>query len=289
MVIKRCRGGVGGGRSTSKSTCEVPAWTLTAFGDRSGSSMSKIEAGLNSDPEMIPFRSKSVTLSMLIDLLTRRCRSTQVKLYIGLIPSIDLWPQECGGSIVDWRTTVCSLLLHGSEGRSSKVFVADTSSATVGSSATIRTVSADETAVEVVMSVSGALRALVLFCKAVGVKPSPFVTEDFVGKASVTTAPWPQWLGNWPSAVTDQKSVTSSLHLPSRHRQSSMLGHDQRRPNKLWILWCRRWAPSTVTSQTDDDWCAVCGEDDGFACWEPNSCSCYTWQSPTNCQSTFAH
>ena len=43
---------------------------------------------------MIPFRSKSVTLSMLIDLLTRRCRSTQVKLYTGLIASIDLWPQE---------------------------------------------------------------------------------------------------------------------------------------------------------------------------------------------------
>ena len=43
---------------------------------------------------MIPFGSKSVTLSMLIDLLTSRCRSTQVKLYTGLIASIDLWPQE---------------------------------------------------------------------------------------------------------------------------------------------------------------------------------------------------
>ena len=43
---------------------------------------------------MIPFRSKSVTLSMLIDLLTSRCRSTQVKLYTGLIASTDLWPQE---------------------------------------------------------------------------------------------------------------------------------------------------------------------------------------------------
>ena len=31
------------------------------------------------------------------------------------------------------------------------------------------------------MSVSGATRALVVFCNAVGVKPSPFVTEDFVG------------------------------------------------------------------------------------------------------------
>ena len=44
---------------------------------------------------------------------------------------------------------------------------------------------------------------------------------------------------------------------------------------------------TTVTSQTDGDWCAVCGEDN--ACWEPNSCRCYTSQSPTNCHSTFAH
>ena len=43
MVIKRSLGGeyAGGGQSTSKSTCEVPAWTVTAFGDRSASSMSK--------------------------------------------------------------------------------------------------------------------------------------------------------------------------------------------------------------------------------------------------------
>ena len=38
---------------------------------------------------MIPFWDKSVTLSMLIDLLTSTCRSTQVK-----IASTDLWPQE---------------------------------------------------------------------------------------------------------------------------------------------------------------------------------------------------
>ena len=54
----------------------------------------QMEAGLNSDPGNDSFRSKSVTLSMLIDLLTSRCRSTQVKLYTGLIASIDLWPQE---------------------------------------------------------------------------------------------------------------------------------------------------------------------------------------------------
>ena len=84
--------------------------------------------------------------------------------------------------------SLSSLSLHGSEGRSSKVLVAYASSAPVRSSATIRTVSADETDVEVVMSLSGATRALVFFCNAVGVKPSPFVTKDFVGKASVTTA-----------------------------------------------------------------------------------------------------
>ena len=55
MVIKRYPGGAGGGRSTSKSTCEVPAWTLTAFGDRSASSNLacqhvQIEAALNHDP-----------------------------------------------------------------------------------------------------------------------------------------------------------------------------------------------------------------------------------------------
>ena len=52
------------------------------------------------------------------------------------------------------------------------MLVADACSAPVGSSATIQTVSADETDVEVVLSVSGsgAMRALVLFCNAVGVK-----------------------------------------------------------------------------------------------------------------------
>ena len=40
----------------------------------------QMEAGLNSDPEMIHFRTKSVTLSMSIDLLNSTCRSTQVKI-----------------------------------------------------------------------------------------------------------------------------------------------------------------------------------------------------------------
>ena len=48
----------------------------------------QIEAGLNSDPGNDSFWDKSVTLSMLIDLFTSTCRSTQVK-----ITSTDLWPQ----------------------------------------------------------------------------------------------------------------------------------------------------------------------------------------------------
>ena len=39
----------GGRRSTSKSTCVVPAWTLTAFGNRSASSLSKFSDRENSD------------------------------------------------------------------------------------------------------------------------------------------------------------------------------------------------------------------------------------------------
>ena len=60
------------------------------FGDRSASSMSKWRPAWTLTPEMIPFGTKSVTLSMLIDLLTSTmsCRSTQVK-----IASTDLWPR----------------------------------------------------------------------------------------------------------------------------------------------------------------------------------------------------
>ena len=52
MVITRSPGGesAGGGRSTSKPTCVVLAWTLlTAFGDRPSSCMSKFSASVNSD------------------------------------------------------------------------------------------------------------------------------------------------------------------------------------------------------------------------------------------------
>ena len=61
------------------------------FGDRSASSMSKWRPAWTLTPELIPFVTKSVRLSMLIDLLTSTmsCISTQVK-----IASTDLWPQE---------------------------------------------------------------------------------------------------------------------------------------------------------------------------------------------------
>ena len=79
----------GGGQSTSKSTCEVPAWTLTAFGDRSASQHVQIEAGLNSDPGNDSFWDKSRDAKH-VDRSTHysTCRSTQVK-----IASTDLWPQ----------------------------------------------------------------------------------------------------------------------------------------------------------------------------------------------------
>ena len=51
MVIKRTPGGesAGGGRSTSKSTCEVPAWTLTVVGDWPASTVYKFSASVSSD------------------------------------------------------------------------------------------------------------------------------------------------------------------------------------------------------------------------------------------------
>ena len=78
MVMKISRGGesAGGGRSTSKSTCVVPAWTLTGFGDRPAFSMSKLAPAWTLTSEMVPFESKSVTLSMYyqIDVFERIAR-----------------------------------------------------------------------------------------------------------------------------------------------------------------------------------------------------------------------
>ena len=87
-VIKRSPGGesTDDGRSTSKSTCVVPAWTLTAFGDRPASSMSKFSASVNSDPGNGSFCVK-IGDAEHVD----RCSCL---IYASLIVSTDLWPQE---------------------------------------------------------------------------------------------------------------------------------------------------------------------------------------------------
>ena len=77
----------------------------------------QMEAGLNSDPEMIPFGTKSVTQSMLIDLLMS-CRSTQVK-----IASTDLWPQEMFTfsemlALVESESSFGAYVCHGRPGGS---------------------------------------------------------------------------------------------------------------------------------------------------------------------------
>ena len=96
MVIKRSPGGQA--CRWRAVNFEIHLWSSgkkadCIFGDRSASSMSKWRPAWTLTREMIPSRTKSVTLSMLIDLLTSRstmsCRSTQVK-----IASTDLWPQE---------------------------------------------------------------------------------------------------------------------------------------------------------------------------------------------------
>ena len=93
MVIKRSPGGPCRWRAVN---FEIHLWSSgknadCIFGDRSASSMSKWRPASTLTPEMIPFGTKSVTLSMLIDPLTSTmsCRSTLVK-----IASTDLWPQE---------------------------------------------------------------------------------------------------------------------------------------------------------------------------------------------------
>ena len=89
MVIKRSLGGPCRWRAVN---FEIHLWNSGMNADCIWRSISiqhvQIEAGLNSDPGNDSFWDKSVTLSMLIDLLTSTCRSTQVK-----IASTDLWPQ----------------------------------------------------------------------------------------------------------------------------------------------------------------------------------------------------
>ena len=88
MVIKRS----GGPCRWRAVNFEIHLWSSGKNADCIWRSISiqhvQIEAGLNSDPGNDSFWDKSVTLTMLIDLLTSTCRSTQVK-----IASTDLWPQ----------------------------------------------------------------------------------------------------------------------------------------------------------------------------------------------------
>ena len=82
MVIKRSPGGQA--CRWRAINFEIHLWSSgknadCIFGDQSASSMSKWRPAWTLTPEMIPFGTKSVTLSMLIDLLTSTCRSTQVK------------------------------------------------------------------------------------------------------------------------------------------------------------------------------------------------------------------
>ena len=89
MVIKRSPGGPCRWRAVN---FEIHLWSSGMNADCIWRSICiqhvQIEAGLNSDPGNDSFWDKSVTLSMLIDLLTSTRRSTQVK-----IASTDLWPQ----------------------------------------------------------------------------------------------------------------------------------------------------------------------------------------------------
>ena len=89
MVIKRSPGGPCRWRAVN---FEIHLWSSGMNADCNWRSISiqhvQIEAGLNSDPGNDSFWDKSVTLTILIDLLTSTCRSTQVK-----IASTDLWPQ----------------------------------------------------------------------------------------------------------------------------------------------------------------------------------------------------
>ena len=101
----------------------------------------------------------------------------------------------------------------GATGRSSKEPVADAGSAPVSS--TTGTASTDNTNVEVVLSVSGARKPLVLLCEVLDVNPSTFLTEDVVGKASVVAT---------LATVAERFALYRS---EKRHYESSRLFHWQ--------------------------------------------------------------
>ena len=77
--------------ATSKSTCVVPAWSLTAFGDRPASSKSKFSTSVNSDLGNGSFSAGRNLWRWHVHLLVARCRWK----YVSLILPTELWPQKC--------------------------------------------------------------------------------------------------------------------------------------------------------------------------------------------------
>ena len=116
------------------------------------------------------------------------------------------------------------------------------------------------TDVEVVLSVSGARKPLVLLCEALDVNPSSFLTEDVVGKASVVAtlttvaerfalyrSDWKASLrvfSSLPLAIVKAWTAYVQSRQPDRHCKIADVGGEL---NPHW---------SQVT--LDDDWCAVC-------------------------------
>ena len=120
-----------------------------------------------------------------------------------------------GRSSTDGRRLMPSFL--GATGRSSKEPVADAAGSAPISSTT-GTTSTDNTDVEVVLSVSGARKPLVLLCEALDVNPSSFLTEDVVGKASVV------------ATLTTVAERFALYRSEKRHYESSRLFQATSRP-----------------------------------------------------------
>ena len=115
-----------------------------------------------------------------------------------------------------------------------------------------------------------------------------FVTVNILLARPVSPLNWPPWPGDLPSAVTDQESATSSLHLPqfkspaivqawsATTKQCEFVDFGD--GHKARLLLRRRTIGSQSVAKTMD-----------LLVGNLTACSCYTWQSPTNCNSTFAH
>ena len=149
----------------------------------------------------------------------------------------------CGGLIVDWRTTYALSL--GERVSPQKCLWQLPVALQPEGSATTWTVSTDETDVEVVMLVSGAMRsrALVLFCKAIGAIPSSscpkVLLARLVGVATVLTT------------VAEHRALC--CERPEKHHyQCTCLtaaiveAWSGTTRQTVWNRWCRRLAQSTV-------------------------------------------